>query len=387
MSDNVVADHSEMGPVLEMFDPSGLDDAEIVPERAIRQESIQGVHSPQELVHCNLIPPDPCHSLQPLGLHYYWQRVSCTRDELVNVYCRSRKRLGNSVEDAHGDWCMCVARGCIHPVLKACALAFSVISTPETTAYLTEHWLELWRQMDHDSPDYKIARFMAQYALAWAVQSQDLPKAFQKVVACYSDMHNDNPENFFLAPFYTVTIGRWIFEFHDKEHNLSVNVIAKVLYYANETLRLIGTLEDDWARIDTFAVKLSALKLLMLVEGYCKKLLRFRTFCRDLSLRIDRLYEEISQEFSQNRSQIVMYEEAWFHSVSATYYKNASIAAISQDKKEEFYTLGQRSLAQAARLYHENGRWWRAYEEAKRADDPEIKCKYSKQRRNAPSIC
>ena len=35
--------------------------------------------------------------------------------------------------------------------------------------------------MVRDSPDYQIARFMVQYALAWAMQSQDLNKALTKV--------------------------------------------------------------------------------------------------------------------------------------------------------------------------------------------------------------
>ena len=55
---------------------------------------------------------------------------------------------------------------------------------------------------DRGSPDYQIASFMAQYALAWAKQSQDLGTALLKAKTCYNDMKKDNPDNFFLAPYY-----------------------------------------------------------------------------------------------------------------------------------------------------------------------------------------
>ena len=82
---------------------------------------------------------------------------------------------------------------------------------------------------------------------------------------CYNDMKKDNLDNFFLAPYYTVTIGRWTFEAN--EHNFSDGVIAEVLQYAAETLRLIATLEEDWARIDAFGAKISALNLLLMLQN------------------------------------------------------------------------------------------------------------------------
>ena len=96
-------------------------------------------------------------------------------------------------------------------MIKACALSFSVISTPETTAYLQKHWNDLWLQMGDDrrikvrgSPDYEMSRFMVQYALAWAMRSQDLDKALTEVMSCYHDINKDNlRNNFFLAPYYT----------------------------------------------------------------------------------------------------------------------------------------------------------------------------------------
>ena len=96
-------------------------------------------------------------------------------------------------------------------MIKACALSFSVISTPETTEYLEKHWKDLRRQMVNDhwdkvrgTPDYEMSRFMVQYALAWAMRSQDLDKALTEVMSCYHDINKDNlRNNFFLAPYYT----------------------------------------------------------------------------------------------------------------------------------------------------------------------------------------
>ena len=328
--------------------------------------------------------------LQPSGLQYLYQRVSCSGEELIKKYRYSRKLLGNNVEEAHKHWRKEMAQ--VHPVLKACALSFSVISTPETTAYLQKHWEDLQRQMVDDrramvrgNPDYQMSRFMAEYALAWAMRSQDLGKALLKVQTCYDDMKKANPDNFFLAPYYTVTIGRWIFE--DNERNLSDGVITKVLEYAEETLHLISTLEEDWSRIDAFGAKISALNLMLLVANYLyRQLLHFTDGFKDLYLRIQHLYEEIREELNQDDSRVVLYDQAWFHSVSATYYQLASNTATSQEEKECMYAFSQCSLAQAAHLYDRNGRWRRSHEEAKRADNRDMIPEYFQHGQSAPPV-
>ena len=101
---------------------------------------------------------------------------------------------------------------------------------------------------------------------------------------------------------------------------------------------------------------------------------------------IQHLYKEISEELAQNHSRVVLYDQAWFHSVSATYYQLASNTATTQEEKEHKNTLSQRSLAQAARLYDINGRWWRCCEEAERADDPDMISEYAKHGRSAPPV-
>ena len=331
-------------------------------------------------------------ALQPSGLQYSFRRVRCTGEALIDEYCYSRKLLGNNVEDAHKHWHKMVAHDGIDPVIKACALSFSVISTPETTSYLQKHWNDLWLQMVddrrdtvHGTPDYQMARFMVQYALSWAMRSQDFGTALLKVRTCYNDMKKANLDNFFLAPYYTVTIGRWIFEAN--AHKLSHGTIAEVQEYAEETLRLIATLEEDWSRIDAFGAKISALNLLLLVANYLyRQLLHFTDGFKDLYLTIYHLYEEISEELNQNRSHVVLYDQAWFHSVSATYYQLASNTATNQEEKERMYALSQCSLAQAAKLYDRNGRWWRSLEEAERADDPNMIHEYTKHSRNAPQV-
>ena len=322
--------------------------------------------------------------LQPFGLQYFYRRVSCRGDVLIKEFCNCRKLLGNNIEDAHEHWREVVAYDNIDPVLKACALSFSVISTPETTEYLQKHWENLQRQMVIDSPDYQMAHCMVQYALSWAMQSQDLDKALREVKTCYRDMRKDNLDNFFLAPYYTVTIGRWIFEAN--AHNLSDDVITKVLKYAAKTLHLITTLEEDWSRIDTFGAKISALNLLLLVANFHYGQLHFTDAFKYLYPTIQQLHKEIRRELAQNRSRVVLYDQAWFHSVSATYYQLASNTATNQEEKDSKYAFSQRSLAQAARLYDINGRWWRSHEEAERADDPHMIWEYTKHDRSAPQV-
>ena len=346
------------------------------------QESTNSEEDASELVvgiTCNTV-----RLLQPFELQYTYQ-VSCRREVLIEEFCCCRKLLGNNVIEAHEHWRVVVAQVTIDPVIKACVLSFSVISTPETTEHLQEHWNDLQRQMVRGSPDYEMSRFMVQYALAWAMRSQDLGTALLKVKTCYHDMKKYNLDNFFLAPYYTVTIGRWIFEANG--HNLSDAVIAKVLQYADETLRLIATLEEDWARIDAFGAKISALNLLLLVANYLyRQSLHFTDGFKDLYFRIQLLYKEICQDLSQNPSGVVLYDLAWFHSVSATYYQLASNTATTQEEKDRMYSLRQHSLARAARLYNINGRWWRSREEAKRADNPDMIREYAKHGRSAPPV-
>ena len=50
------------------------------------------------------------------------------------------------------------------------------------------------------------------------------------------------------------------------------------------------------------------------------------------------------------------------------------------------YALSQCSLAQAARLYDINGRWWRSCEEAERADNPDLIREYAKYGQSAPPV-
>ena len=83
---------------------------------------------------------------------------------------------------------------------------------------------------------------------------------------------------------------------------------------------------------------------------------------------------------------MVLYDQAWFHSVSATYYQLASNTATTQEEKDSMYALSQCSLAQGARLYDINGRWWRSCEEAERADNPDLIRKYAKYGRSAPPV-
>ena len=140
---------------------------------------------------------------------------------LIDKYCYSCKlcSVRNNVEEAHEHWRKVVAQVTIDPMIKACALSFSVISTPETTTYLQKHWKDLLRQMVCGSPDYQIACFMVQYALAWAMRSQDLDKALLKVKTCYNDMKKDNLDNFFLAPYYTVIIALNLLLLQQWRHN------------------------------------------------------------------------------------------------------------------------------------------------------------------------
>ena len=83
--------------------------------------------------HATRIPEPNRRLLQPFRLQYFYQRVSCRGKVLIKEFCYCNELLGNNIEDVHQHWHEVVAQVTINPVIKACALSFSVVSTLETT--------------------------------------------------------------------------------------------------------------------------------------------------------------------------------------------------------------------------------------------------------------
>ena len=272
--------------------------------------------------------------------------------QLIDTYLRFRQLLGNDVRSSHEAWVQLKASNA-HPLLKVVGLAFGVISTPETSSYMEQLWDQLREHMDPDSPDAIIARAMMDYALAWACHREDLEKALNIVKAFYEEMENGDSSNFFLAPCYTVTIGRWTYNANC--HRLSDKVIEDVKGYAYKTLRQIRSLKDEWAIIDTFGVKLNATELLLRVKKYYT----------DNSLSVENLERDIEDllgelERTLSHPKITTYDKAGFCSVSKLIFENVN--------KKEFC----RRAKEAAKLFRQNGRIQRAVEEARLSGDTEL---------------
>ena len=311
---------------------------------------------------CELVPYQfDRHPLQPKGEQYFWRRVSCTGNELAKMYCQSRKLLGSNVIVAHVAWHRIADDESIHPVIKACALSFSVISTPETIPYVEQYWHALQQQMVCCTPDYEIASFMVQYALAWAYEYQPRghEKALKMLLECYQIMVRRGADNFFLAPFYTVTIGRWIYETHIRNCTLTDAAMNDVLAYIDETLRLIDTLEDVWAITDTFGVRVSVFYVMMLAEQYYMHCHPHSEMCQYLHLRIGSLMSKLDLCLSQWN--VLIYDQAWYHGARATYLKNNCNSA---ECKASAFT--------AALLYKANGRHLRALQEARHSGNEDL---------------
>ena len=274
------------------------------------------------------------------------------RKELIDTYLRFRQLLGNDVRMSHKAWEELQATNA-HPLLKVVGLAFGVISTPETSSYMEQLWDQLREHMDQDSPDAIIARAMIDYALAWAYHRKDLGKALNIVKAFYKEMENGDSNNFFLAPCYTVTIGRWTYDAN--RHRLSDKVIEEVKGYAYKTLSQLKSLKDEWAIIDTFGMKLNATLLLLRVKKYYT----------DNSLSVENLERDIEDllgelERTLSHPKITTYDKAGFCSVSKLIFENVN--------KKEFC----RRAKEAAKLFRQNGRIWRAVEEAELSGDKEL---------------
>ena len=181
-----------------------------------------------------------------------------------------------------------------------------------------------------------IAHAMMDYACAWACHREDLGKALNIVKAFYEEMENGDSSNFFLAPCYTVTIGRWIYDANC--HRLSDKVIEKVKNYAYKTLRQISSLKDEWAIIDTFGMKLNATLLLLRVKKYYT----------DNSLSVENLERDIENLLGElkrtlSHSKITTYDKAGFYSVQKLTFENVN--------NEEFCRCAKLS----AKLFRQNG--------------------------------
>lgn len=323
--------------------------------RACQEE--KGGDGPCELVPCKF----DRQPLQPKGEQYFWRRISCTGNELAKIYCQSRKLLGSSVVEAHCAWHKIVDDESIHPVMMACALSFSVISTPETIPYVSQQWCTLQQQMDSRTPDYEIASFMVQYALAWAYEYKPggQEKALEMLLERYQKMLQRGPDNFFLAPFYTVTIGRWIYERHIRNRTLTDAAMEEVLAYVDETLRLIDTLEDAWTITDTFGVRVSVFYVMLLAEQYYDHCHPHSEMCQYIRRRVESLMSKLDNFLSQWN--VLIYDRAWYHGARAAYFKNNCNSAK--------YNL---SAYKSANLYRANGRHLRALQEAKHSGNAEL---------------
>ena len=264
-----IGNETSNSQIEEILDSQKMQPADVNPQDTevgrccpVRQESSSSVEdgNSQELVlHAPINVSDYGLQMQKvLGAVF-------DRKQLIDTYLRFRQLLGNNVRNSHEAWEQLKATNG-HPLLKVAGLAFGVISTPETSAYMEQQWNQLQEHMGQDSPDAIMARAMMDYALAWACHQEDLEKAKHIVTAFNEKMEDGDSSNFFLAPCYTVTIGRWIYEAN--YHRLSYQVIESVNCYAYKTLRQLRSLKDEWAIIDTFGMKLNATLLLLWVKKY-----------------------------------------------------------------------------------------------------------------------
>ena len=282
------------------------------------------------------------------------QKILCmvSNPKLIDTYLRFRQLLGNDVRMSHKEWKKLKASNA-NPLLKVVGLAFGVISTPDTSSYMEQLWDQLQEHMDPDSPDAIIARAMMDYALAWAYHREDLGKALNIVTAFYEEMESGDSSNFFLAPCYTVTIGRWTYDANS--HRLSDKVIEEVKGYAYKTLSQLKSLKDEWAIVDTFGMKLNAMVLLLRVKKYYT----------DNSLSVENLERDIEDllgelEGTLSHPKITTYDKAGFYSVSKLIFENVN--------NEEFCRRAKIS----AELFRRNGRIQRAIEEALLSGDKEL---------------
>ena len=287
--------------------------------------------------------------------------------QLIDTYLRFRQLLGNDVRRSQEAWVQLQASNA-HPLLKVAGLAFGVIITPETCSYMEQQWDQLQEHMGQSSPDAIIARAMMDYSRAWAYHREDLGKAYNIVYAFYEEMENGDSSNFFLAPCYTVTIGRWTYDKYEKCHSLSYEVIEEVKYYAYKTLRQLKSLKDEWAIIDTFGMKLNAMVLLLRVKKYYT----------DNSLSVENLERDIEDLLGElqcflSHPKITTYDKAGFYSVRKLIFESVN--------NEEFCRCAKIS----AELFRQNGRIQRALEEARLSGDTELVQELLKEAQNIPS--
>ena len=209
---------------------------------------------------------------------------------------------------------------------------------------------------------------MMDYAHAWAYHREGLEKALNIVKAFYEEMESGDSSNFFLAPCYTVTIGRWTYDKYEKCHSLSYEVIEEVKYYAYKTLSQLRSLKDEWAIIDTFGMKLNAMVLLLRVKKYYT----------DNSLSVENLERDIEDlledlQCSLSHPNITTYNKAGFYSVRKIIFENVN--------KEEF----RRCAKMSAELFRKNGRIQRALEEAELSGDKELLQEILQEAQDIPS--
>lgn len=337
-------------------DPDDEENGQFCPELQESSSSVEGKK-------CQSVFQSRLESRPTLHMQKILANVFNPR-KLIGTYLRFRQLLGNDVRRSHEAWVQLKASNA-HPLLKVAGLAFGVISTPETSSYMEQQWDQLQEHMGQDSPDAIMARAMMDYARAWAYHRKDLGKAFKTAYAFYEEMENGDSSNFFLAPCYTVTIGRWTYDAN--YYRLSDKVIEEVKYYAYKTLRQIRSLKDEWAIIDTFGMKLNAVELLQRVKRYYTG---NSLSVENLEGDIEDLLGELQRTLSH--SKISTYDKAVFYSVHKLKFENVN--------QEEFCRCAKIS----AELFKQNGRIQRAQEEAELSGDTELMQELSTEAQDIP---
>ena len=131
----------------------------------------------------------------------------------------------------------------------------------------------------------------------------------------------------------------WTVTFEANNHCLSYQVIEKVEGYAYKTLRQLESLEDEWAIIGTFGMKLNATLLLLWVKKYYT----------ENSLSVENLEQDIENLLGElecflSHPKITTYDKAGFYSVQKLNFENVD--------REEFC----RCAIKSAKLFRDNGR-------------------------------
>ena len=296
-------------------------------------------------------------------------------DRIPVRYLYIRKVGGANVQMSQEFWKIIWAKSNENPLVQGMYFFSGMLSAPDNLEYILETWRKLSEKLNRSNSSI-VGSMFALYLVAWTIRNWvrengshpelrdciPLPchtsicirrtkeGAMRLVEYCIKE--TEDIINFFLTPYFDITVLRWKFEIEHDSGTLNETAVSYFLKGIDETFGKCKALDRDWMKADAFGAMVSAVNLTIEIALYFKGRGQNDKF-RSIKGEAMCFLIHLNEYFEVNQSLITIYDCAWLFSVRSKRFR------IDDNK-----TKAQECAEQSAHKYLKSSRYWRAVEEA-----------------------